>query len=147
MQKYVLVLTSSAALLAGSALAASAQQSDIPSMGEQLAQTEHSPESEDERGGMMGHNRMTGCHMMGHHGMMGGVACASSLPSWIAIAMGRSHCRNFKRRTSASLKRWTPIRTARSRSKRSSTSCTEATKLLRSDRTDVDALTPPRSSL
>jgi hypothetical protein len=38
MQKYVLVLTSTAALLAGSALAASAQQSDIPSMGEQLAQ-------------------------------------------------------------------------------------------------------------
>jgi hypothetical protein len=31
MQKYVLVLTSSAALLAGSVLAASAQRSDIPS--------------------------------------------------------------------------------------------------------------------
>ena len=73
MQKYVLVLTSSAALLAGSVLAASAQQSDIPSLGEQLAQTEHSPESEDEPGSMMGHNRMTGCHMMGHRGMMGGV--------------------------------------------------------------------------
>ena len=73
MQKYVLVLTSSAALLAGSALAASAQQSDIPSMGEQIAQTEHSPESEDEPGGMMGHHRMRGCHMMGHRGMMGGV--------------------------------------------------------------------------
>ena len=55
MQKYVLVLTSSTALLAGSALAASAQQSDIPSMGEQLAQAEHSPESEDEPGSMMGH--------------------------------------------------------------------------------------------
>ena len=58
MQKYVLVLTSSAALLAGSVLAASAQQSDIPSLGEQLAQAEHSPESEDEPGSMMGHNRM-----------------------------------------------------------------------------------------
>ena len=43
-------------------------------MGEQLAQTEqHSLESEDEPGGMMGHHRMTGCHMMGHRGMMGGV--------------------------------------------------------------------------
>ncbi len=40
MQKYVLILTSSAAMLAGSAQAAIAQQSEIPSMAEQLAQTE-----------------------------------------------------------------------------------------------------------
>jgi hypothetical protein len=73
MQKYVLVLTSSAALLAGSALSVSAQQNDIPSMGEQLDQTEQASESEDEPGGMMRRNRMTGWHMMIHRGMMGGV--------------------------------------------------------------------------
>ncbi len=73
MQKYLLILTSSAAMLAGSALAAIAQQSEIPSMAEQLAQTEYSPGSKEEPGGMMGHDRMARFHMMGHHGMMGGV--------------------------------------------------------------------------
>jgi hypothetical protein len=95
MQKYVLALTSSAALLVGSALAASAQRGDIPSMVEQFGQTEQSPGSEDEAddipsmveqfgqteqspgsedepGRKMGHHRMT-CHMMKHRGMMGGV--------------------------------------------------------------------------
>jgi len=48
MQKYVLALISSAALLVGSALAATAQQGDIPSKGEQFGQTEQSPGSEDD---------------------------------------------------------------------------------------------------
>ena len=73
MQKYVLILTSSVALLIGSAIAASAQQGDIPSMAEQFGQSEQWPESEDEAGGMMGHHRMT-CDMMKHRGMMGGVS-------------------------------------------------------------------------
>jgi hypothetical protein len=68
----VLALTSSAALLVASALAASAQQGDIPSMVEQFGQTEQSPGSEDDPGRMAGHHRMT-CHMMKHRGMMGGV--------------------------------------------------------------------------
>jgi Ca2+-binding EF-hand superfamily protein len=73
MQKYMLVLTSSAALLVGSALAVSAQQNDTPSMREQLAQAENSPGGDDEPEGMM-HRRMMQCHMMGHRGMMGGAA-------------------------------------------------------------------------
>ena len=76
MEKHVLVLTTSAFILACGAITASAQQSPGSSkMQPAQQQTQQQPTDQDgpgmmERGGMMGHGMMGRC-MMGHGGMMG----------------------------------------------------------------------------
>jgi|ERR1700716_1767323 len=78
MQKHVLVLTTSAFVLACSPIAASAQQSPSVPMTQQPGQqqTQQQPTGQEDssmmgRGMMMGHGGMMGRGMMGPGGMMG----------------------------------------------------------------------------
>ena len=79
MQKHVLMLTTSAFVLACSPIAANAQQSPSVPMTQQPSQqqTQQQPTGQEELlsmmgpGGMMGHGGMMGRGMMGQGGMMG----------------------------------------------------------------------------
>ena len=77
MKKHVLMLTTSAFILACGAMAASAQQSSGTPMMQKPDQTQQQPaDREGGQGGMMGRGMMgregmMGCGMMGHGGMMG----------------------------------------------------------------------------
>jgi len=82
-------------------------------MSGQLAQTEHSPESKDEPSGMMGHDRMTGCHMMGHRGMMGGVGMRIIFALMDSDSDGTVSLQEIQPAHERIFKQWTRIRTAR----------------------------------
>lgn len=73
MQKHILMLTTSAFVLACSAIAAGAQQSPGTPMTQQPGrqQMQHQPPGQEDSG-MMGHGGMMGRGMMGQGGMMSG---------------------------------------------------------------------------
>ena len=92
MKKHVLMLTSSAFILACSAMATTAQQSPGMPMMQMSDQAQQPPADRDGgQGGMMGRGMMAregmmGCSMMGH-GMMGHGGMMGSMPMRIIFAL------------------------------------------------------------
>src|SRR5262245_27042408 len=157
MLKRVLLLTTSAFLLACGAIGASAQQGPTtqqPQIQQQQSERERQLQSTqtprravqddiEDDGGMMGWHYGPGwgrgwgpgMGMMGR-GSWEDAWRQCSLPSWTATVTGPFPCWNFRRPTSASSRQWTPIKMAALPWRKSKPSCKEPGDQFRSSRTN-----------
>jgi len=113
MRRQVLLLTTSALILAYGAMAATAQGPMTPQPDQH-----HPQQTTPGQEGSMGQGGMMGRGMMGGGMMGGGMMMGPPIMMRMIFALmdadgdGPSHCRSFRRLTSGSLRRWTPIKMA-----------------------------------